>query len=330
MKRIKSFFLSLFAFFAFIPASWGQPYKDSGIVRLKEINESIKETMYHATLDSGPDVVHLPITSRAHGHAIVWVSINNRPYRFIFDTGCSRTIFNSRRVPMEPGDSIISFGNVSSPTLSQQYQGIITIDSIQLGEWKSGEYLLPIQDMGDPNSYYGYDGILGMAQLEEYDILFDWRGRLITLVKPHATDSVLSAQYDVRSSVPIIVSKEPRGYFVEPQVKSRFKKHQYKLILDTGSPISLIPEEAKPWLMNILPAKIASIGSEPIKVRYGHLRYKIGNKKYRHVTTVLVPDSFYTDIDNEHGLRGLLGMNVLKRQPFLLSVKNEQLVILKR
>lgn len=113
MKPLKSFFISLSALFAFLPASWGQPYKDSGMVRLKEVNDSIKEAMYYMALDSGPDVVHLYIAGTANGHAVVYVHINNYAYRFVFDTGCSRSMINSRRVPTEPDDSVFLFGKLS-------------------------------------------------------------------------------------------------------------------------------------------------------------------------------------------------------------------------
>ena len=330
MKPLKSFFISLSALFAFLPASWGQPYKDSGMVRLKEVNDSIKEAMYYMALDSGPDVVHLYIAGTANGHAVVYVHINNYAYRFVFDTGCSRSMINSRRVPAEPDDSVFLFGKMSGGSGVQKYEGIVKVDSIKLGKWKSGEYLLPMKDMGDPNGYYGIDGILGMRQLEGYDILFDWRDRLITLCKPYATDSVVSARYDISTSVPIIVSKDPFGFFIEPEIRSRFKSRQYKLILDTGSPFCLIPYEARPWLLNILPAKMKGLGTgEPVKVRFGHLRYKLGDKKFRHVITFLLPDEFYTEIDDRLGLRGMLGMNVLRRGPFLISVRDSRLVLLK-
>ncbi len=65
------------------------------MVRLKELNDSIKEAMYYMALDSG----------------------------------CSRSMINSRRVPAEPDDSVFLFGKVSGGSGVQKYEGIVKGDS---------------------------------------------------------------------------------------------------------------------------------------------------------------------------------------------------------
>ncbi len=313
MKPLKSLFILLALSVATLSVK-----AQTSIKRLSGINDSIKNTMLTTVFD-GADVIHISLKKGLFEYQpIIEIGIDGNLYRFMFDTGCSQTTFNSRYVPWTADDSIYTIYRVESHGAIYDITGIARIDNLKLGELDIDSLLVALMDMGEVGTSYGNHCVLGMAQFVNYDILFDWKGKAITLVRPLLTDSIISSQYKVISNIPVTVDNYTHTIYVDTQVRSRFKTHQYKLTLDTGAEPCIIPEEAKPFLYR---PSFNVIGGKRPKV--GRTTIKIGDKKYRYVRTVLATPSFYQN------KVGVLGLKVIGKHPFLLSTQNNRLLILK-
>lgn len=319
MKPIKSFFLSL------VLAAFIQPVSaQNGIVRLDDVNDSIMYDMFTTAFD-GPGVVHLVLErGLLEYQPFVRVRIGNNLYRFMFDTGCSQTLFHSQFAPAAPGDSLAQLFGVESHGKKNDVYGIARIDNIKIGELETGPVMVPLMDLGYGGAG-GTHGVFGMAQLVNYDIIFDWKDKSVLLIHPNLTDSVISRYFKEMTTVPISVNEDSHLIFVESQVRSRFKTRQYSLVLDTGSEPCIIPEEAKPFLYR--PSFFKAGDWRP---KLGRTTIMLGDKKYRHVKTVFRPSSTYTEHDAKQGIDGVVGLKVIGKQPILISTKDNQLLILKR
>lgn len=295
----------------------------NGIIRLTDVNDSIMYDMLTTVFD-GPDVVHLGLErGLLEYQPFVRVRIGNNMYRFMFDTGCSQTLLHSQFAPAAPEDSLSKLLGFESHGKINESYGIARIDNIKIGELETGPVMAPLLDLGYGGTS-GTHGVFGMAQWVNYDIMFDWKGKSVLLIHPDKTDSILSRFFKVVTTIPVQVEEASHVVFVETQVRSRFKTRQYRLALDTGAEPCIVPEDAKPFLTR---PSVNKVGGKHPKV--GRTTIKIGDKKFRFVKTVLAPPSMYVDRGEKQSLVGVLGLKVIGKQPFLLSTRNKQLIILK-
>ena len=321
MKQFKSFILSI-ALAAFALSVSAQP----GITKVTELTVSIQEPVHFPVLSDAPAIVHLPIVGYySETIPVVEVKISGHPYRFVFDTGCSYTLFNSRYVSQSPGDSIVYFGTTQGVNSKLYNNGLVKVADFEAGGLKADELVMLTSNVNDKD--FPVHGITGLSLVRDYDLLFDWSNREILLVNPDSTGSILDKQYKIIESIPVSYYTDPYYIGLECQVNGK----PLRLHIDTGAYKTLLPDD-------ISNRGKSHLAKKPIRKKKGvgyMVQYKefiedkvtitLGNQKYRRVKVLLGEHTRSERYENA----GLLGNNVLQRQPILISMKSEKLLLLK-
>lgn len=320
MRHLKSLILS-FTLAALTLSVNAQP----GITKVTVLTDSVQEPVKFPVLSVTPAIVHLPIVGYySETIPVVEVQISGHPYRFVFDTGCSYSLFNSRYVSQSPGDSIVYFGTTQG--VNKLYNnGLVKVADFEAGGLKADELVMMTSNLNDKD--FPVHGIIGLSLVRDYDLLFDWPNREILLVNPDSTGGILDKQYKIIESIPVSYYTDPYYINVGCQVNGK----QLRLHIDTGAYRTLLPDD-------ISNQGKSHLAKKPVRKKKG-IRYMVqykefiedkvtitlGSQKYRKVKVLLGENTRSERHDNA----GLLGNNVLQRQPILISMKSERLLLLK-
>lgn len=322
MKYFRSFILSLFAFAALSQPLIAQP----GITKVTFLTDSVKDALDFPQFSNAPSIVRLPIVEYVSKTIpVVEVKIEGVPYRFIFDTGSSNTLFNSIFIVQAPGDSIVPMGVATGANSSRRIFGLVKASNFELGELKVDELVMTTTSYINPGT--PEHGVIGLSLVRDYDLLFDWHNREILLVNPDSIGVILDKQYKIIESIPISYYTDPQYICTECQVNGK----RVRLQIDTGAYRTLLPDD----LSN---RGNRHVKKNLVKVKKGRgyqVQYKeytpdrvsliLGNQKYRRVKVILGENVR----SERHDFGGMLGNNVLQRQPILISMKSEELLLLK-
>ena len=322
MNSIKSFAFSLFALMALSFTVKAQP----GITKVTFLTDSVQDAIQFPVLSNAPAIVRLPIVEYVSKTIpVVEVKIEGVPYRFIFDTGASNTVFNSIFIVQSPGDSIVPMGVATGANSSRRIFGLVKASNFELGELKVDELVMTTTSYINPGT--PEHGVIGLSLVRDYDLLFDWPNREILLVNPDSIGVILDKQYKIIESISISYYTDPDYICTDCQVNGK----RVRLQIDTGAYRTLLPDD----LSN---RGNRHVKKNLVKVKKGRgyqIQYKeytsdrvnisLGNKKYRRVKVIL-GENVRSD---RHDFGGMLGGNVLKCQPILISMKSEILLLLK-
>ena len=320
MRHLKSLILS-FTLAALTLSVNAQP----GITKVTVLTDSIQEPVNFPVLSVAPAIVHLPIVGYySETIPVVEVQISGHPYRFVFDTGCSYSSFNSRYVSQSPGDSIVYFGTTQG--VNKLYNnGLVKVADFEAGGLKADELVMMTSNLNDKD--FPVHGIIGLSLVRDYDLLFDWPNKEILLVNPDSSGVILDKRYKIIESIPVSYYTDPYYINVGCQVNGK----PLRLHIDTGAYRTLLPDD-------ISNKGKSHLAKKPVRKKKGigyMVQYKefiedkvtitLGNQKYRKVKVLLGENTRSERHDNA----GLLGNNVLQRQPILISMKSEKLLLLK-
>ncbi|MBR5935791.1 MAG: aspartyl protease family protein [Bacteroidaceae bacterium] len=320
MKQFRSFVLSI-ALTALTLSVCAQP----GITKVTVLTDSIQEPVNFPVLSVAPAIVHLPIVGYySETIPVVEVQISGHPYRFVFDTGCSYSSFNSRYVSQSPGDSIVYFGTTQG--VNKLYNnGLVKVADFEAGGLKADELVMMTSNLNDKD--FPVHGIIGLSLVRDYDLLFDWPNREILLVNPDSTGGILDKQYKIIESIPVSYYTDPYYIGLECQVNGK----PLRLHIDTGAYKTLLPDD-------VSNRGKSHLAKKPVRKKKGigyMVQYKefiedkvtitLGNQKYRKVKVLPGENTRSERYENA----GQLGNNVLQRQPILISMNSEKLLILK-
>ena len=320
MRHLKSLILS-FTLAALTLSVNAQP----GITKVTVLTDSIQEPVNFPVLSVAPAIVHLPIVGYySETIPVVEVQISGHPYRFVFDTGFSYSSFNSHYVSQSPGDSIVYFGTTQG--VNKLYNnGLVKVADFEAGGLKADELVMMTSNLNDKD--FPVHGIIGLSLVRDYDLLFDWPNREILLVNPDSTGGILDKQYKIIESIPVSYYTDPYYINVGCQVNGK----PLRLHIDTGAYRTLLPDD-------ISNRGKSHLAKHPVRKKKGIgyvVQYKefiedkvtitLGSQKYRKVKVLLGENTRSERHDNA----GLLGNNVLQRQPILISMNSEKLLLLK-
>lgn len=321
MKPFKSFILS-FALIALSFSVKAQP----GITKVSVLTDSVKDALDFPKFSNAPAIVRLPIVEYVSKTIpVVEVKIEGVPYRFIFDTGSSNTLFNSIFIVQSPGDSIVPMGVATGANSSRRIFGLVKASNFELGEFKVDELVMTTTSYINPGT--PEHGVIGLSLVRDYDLLFDWPNREILLINPDSIGVILDKQYKIIESIPISYYSDPDYICTDCLVNGK----RVRLQIDTGAYRTLLPDD----LSN---RGKRHVKKNLLKVKKGRgyqIQYKeytsdrvnisLGNKTYRSAKVILGENVR----SERHDFGGMLGGNVLKRQPILISMKSEELLLLK-
>lgn len=122
-------------------------------------------------------------------HLAIEIIVNNKPARFILDTGASRTVFDENRISNFIENVALTPNEQLSTGLgtSDMQSNIVSIDSLVLADLHIYDYQTVAIDMSHINQTYEIlempliDGVLGGDILSEFKAIIDYENALLKL-----------------------------------------------------------------------------------------------------------------------------------------------------
>ena len=171
-------------------------------------------------------------------------------------------------------------------------------------------------------------GLIGYELFKDYDLLFDYEQKVLTLIEPDKAESFLSqTSANKRFDIPF----EQGGHI--PILSAVVENDTLSLGLDCGAESNLLSssifDALKPQLDDITQDALIGIGSEKNMVQKGSIKnMSIGGVDFKSTRTVF-SDISHLNEGYQLQLDGLIGYEILSRQKTLLSYARKMLTFLK-
>ena len=296
---------------------------NSKLLELKLFNMSVKtkeETIIEESV--GGQIIIVPF--KLYGKLIVIeASLNGEKKNFILDTGAPDLILNYKSERKSISNSNGVNGNISGADLKFikefYFQGIrIANQEIISMNLEHLEKELGIE----------LAGLIGYGVIKNRDLLFDYQKNHILLLQPNYTKDYLKETFSAYQHYKSTFLMESHL----PIVKINIENKEYLMAIDCGAEMNLFDKtfENKIELKNIEIDSLVGAENKSSTVKKGILNsMKIGDYYFNQTNFIfndisLLNKSYKTKID------GLLGYEVLSKQPTLISFINKEIIFLKK
>lgn len=277
-------------------------------------------------------VITVPITLTKNNMIVTQAVINGEKHNFIIDSGCSILYLNSkyfRGNDNEEGARMSSSEDVNGKISGGQ--DVITVDSFDFNGIRGNGIKVMASDLSHLEKGTDVYGLIGYDVYKDYDLMFDYKKKTLTLIDPDYTETFLKERKYEYDEVPFEMSKTMRHI---PLIKAQIDTVSLTLGIDCGAGNNLL--DSKRWdefenmLSRVKTTKLKGISNdEGSEVHVGKLKsLKIGGKTFRHTQTVFNNISHFNRNKDER-IDGLIGYEVLSKQKTILSYKNTKLIFIK-
>lgn len=277
-------------------------------------------------------VITVPITLTKNNMIVTQAAINGEKHNFIIDSGCPILYLNSkyfRGNDDEEGARMSSSEDVNGKISGGQ--DVITVDSFDFNGIRGNGMKVMTSDLSHLEKGTDVYGLIGYDVYKDYDLLFDYKKKTLTLIDPDYTETFLKERKYEYDEVPFEMSKTMRHI---PLIKAQIDTVSLTLGIDCGAGNNLLDtkrwDEFESMLRRVKATKLKGISNdEGAEVHVGKLKsLKIGGKTFRHTQTVFNNISHFNRNKDER-IDGLIGYEILSRQKTILSYKNKKLIFIK-
>lgn len=298
--------------------------------------ELLKATVKHA--DKGgkyerpqSKVITVPITLSKDYLIVTQAVINGEKHNFIIDSGCSILYLNSKyfREKEDKGTHVSTSkdvnGNISGG------QDVIQVDSFDFNGICADSIKVMMSDLSHLENGTEVYGLIGYDVYKDYDLLFDYKHKTLTLIAPDYTETFLKEHKYEYEDVPFEMSKAMRHI---PLIKAQIDTATLTFGIDCGAEDNLIDSglwgQFKNNLKRATMTNLTGISNdEGAEVHVGKLkRLKVGDKVFKNTQTVF-NNIGHLNPNKDERIDGLIGYEVLSRQKTILSYKNKKLIFIK-
>ena len=277
-------------------------------------------------------VITVPITLTKNNMIVTQAAINGEKHNFIIDSGCPILYLNSkyfRGNDDEEGARMSSSEDINGKISGGQ--DVITVDSFDFNGIRGNGMKVMTSDLSHLENGTEVYGLIGYDVYKDYDLLFDYKHKTLTLIDPDYTETFLKERKYEYDEVPFEMSKTMRHI---PLIKAQIDTVSLTLGIDCGAGNNLLDskrwDEFESMLRRVKATKLKGISNdEGAEVHVGELKsLKIGGKTFRHTQTVFNDVSHFNRNKDER-IDGLIGYEVLSKQKTILSYKNTKLIFIK-
>ena len=277
-------------------------------------------------------VITVPITLTKNNMIVTQAAINGEKHNFIIDSGCPILYLNSkyfRGNDDEEGARMSSSEDVNGKISGGQ--DVITADSFDFNGIRANGIKVMASDLSHLEKGTDVYGLIGYDVYKDYDLMFDYKKKTLTLIDPDYTETFLKERKYEYDEVPFEMSKTMRHI---PLIKAQIDTVSLTLGIDCGAGNNLLDskrwDEFESMLRRVKTTKLKGISNdEGAEVHVGKLKsLKIGGKTFRHTQTVFNNISHFNRNKDER-IDGLIGYEVLSKQKTILSYKNTKLIFIK-
>ncbi|MEL6822497.1 MAG: pepsin/retropepsin-like aspartic protease family protein [Calditrichota bacterium] len=256
-------------------------------------------------------------------------TVNGKEKNFLLDSGSPKIILNARyfKEGLKEAKTISSTKGVGG---SVSGVNLFAIDTFSWHTLKVANEELLTLDISHLEEELEAEihGLIGYELFKDYDLLFDYEQKVLTLIEPDKAESFLSqTSANKRFDIPF----EQGGHI--PILSAVVENDTLSLGLDCGAESNLLSssifDALKPQLDDITQDALIGIGSEKNMVQKGSIKnMSIGGVDFKSTRTVF-SDISHLNEGYQLQLDGLIGYEILSRQKTLLSYARKMLTFLK-
>ena len=274
---------------------------------------------------SARDIISIPMEI-VDGLIIVTAKLDGFERKFILDSGAPTLYLNSRYFA---NDSIISISSAKGVNSSISGQDVIRIKSFDFQGAKIQNTDFVMSDLSHLLEKEEIYGLIGYQTIKDYDWLFDYANKTLTLIKPDKTDDYISKMQYTTYEFPLKMASETSHI---PFVEAKIGKTEVALGIDCGASVNLLDtalfDKLKNDLTNITTTELTGASVQKAKVQEASVKsLTIGKILFENMPTVF-KDMNHLNSQWENNIDGLIGYEILSNQKTLVSIKNKKIIFI--
>lgn len=274
---------------------------------------------------SARDIISIPMEI-LDGLIIVTAKLDGFERKFILDSGAPTLYLNSRYFA---NDSIISISSAKGVNSSISGQDAIRVKTFDFHGIKICNTDFVMSDLSHLLEKEEIYGLIGYQTIKDYDWLFDYANKTLTLIKPDKTDDYISKMQYTTYEIPLKMASETSHI---PFVEAKIGKTEVALGIDCGASVNLLDtalfDKLKNDLNNITTTELTGASVQKTKVQEASVKsLTIGKKLFENVPTVF-NDMNHLNSQWENNIDGLIGYEILSSQKTLVSIKNKKIIFI--
>lgn len=274
---------------------------------------------------SARDIISIPMEI-VDGLIIVTAKLDGFERKFILDSGAPTLYLNSRYFA---NDSIISISSAKGVNSSISGQDVIRIKSFDFQGVKIQNTDFVMSDLSLLLEKEEIYGLIGYQTIKDYDWLFDYANKTLTLIKPDKTDDYISKMQYTTYEFPLKMASETSHI---PFVEAKIGKTEVALGIDCGASVNLLDtalfDKLKNDLTNITTTELTGASVQKAKVQEASVKsLTIGKILFENMPTVF-KDMNHLNSQWENNIDGLIGYEILSNQKTLVSIKNKKIIFI--
>ncbi len=276
-------------------------------------------------------VISVPITLSKDNMIVAQAVINGEKHNFIIDSGCPILYLNSKyfRGSEDKGARVSTSEDVNGKVSGGQ--DVIYVDSFDFNGIRADSIKVMMSDLSHLENGTEVYGLIGYDVYKDYDLLFDYKGKTLTLIDPDYTETFLKERKYEYEEVPFEMSKAMRHI---PLINGQIGTSNLTFGIDCGASSDLLDsrrwDEFKNMMKRVKTTKLKGISNDKgTEVHAGKLKsLKIGGKTFKNTRTVFNSIS-HLNMSKDERIDGLIGYQILSRQKTILSYRNRKLILIK-
>ena len=288
-------------------------------VQVKKVNT---KTDFEA---SAQDIITVPMEIREN-LIVVTAKLNGVERKFILDSGAPTLYLNSQYFSK---DTIHSMSDAQSVNSSISGQDVVRIDAFDFCGIQVQDEDFLMSDLSHLLQGEEIYGLIGYQIIKDYDWLFDYEHKTLTLIKPERTAAYIGQIQSVTCEVPLQLTSETSHIpFVQGMIGGRV----LSLGIDSGAAGNLLDASLFDKLGNDLTGvtvtDLRGASKDVVEVKQATVKcLTIGGKQFQNIVTSF-SDISHLNSRWENKIDGLIGYEILSRQKTLVSVHSKKVVFI--
>ncbi len=304
---------------------------DGKLVELSLFEMRVKTMEGEAeVMKSDRQLIELPFEMNGNLIALE-AELNGKKRKFLLDSGSPKLILNAGHYGENEKETADAEGQKHMINQSEGVGGSIAgidigrIESFNLAGIRMKDQQVIVVDLThlerelDTEIY----GLIGYDVIRNYDLMFDYKNKKLVLIDPEVYGDFLRKH---SGSITDALSLEMVEHI--PVVSARIDGEVYRMGIDCGAENNLMDvryfEKLKPCLSKLTTDSLAGADANIQVVQKGRInKMKIGGTNFKNTEALFSDMSHFGE-----GMDGLIGYEILSKQPTILSFSSGQMIFL--
>lgn len=304
---------------------------ENKLTELELLNMEIKTMQSEANVIKD-DKAYFTVPFERFGNLIaVEAKLNGVSRMFLVDNGAPIFVLNNAHVEKDYTVKKTALGEAKGAGGAISNMDIENIESFELQGFSMKSQDLVSMDLSHLEKELGEEiyGLIGYEIYKDYDLLFDYQKSTLTIIKPEFSEEFIKNNF--KSSKLDAVPIEMQGHI--GVVSGFINGKEYLFGIDCGAETNLIDVSLQNELKNSF-SKLKTdtlVGADKnlVEVVSGKIKsLQMGATNFKKTQTISSDISHLNDGYNIQ-LDGLIGYEILSKQPTLISYKNKKIVFIK-